>query len=148
MMVLSVCLVGGIVAYFVLGIKFLIEDWRAFEECSSSDLAFYVIVSLTLSVFRVCSSSGGQENSDIFFLICMFYCLASLELGMFTWGIVEIYEKAENCEKLQQSNLWNFAAFTTVLQGVALVIFCSLPLVMCMGLRSPPQETQLSDVTV
>ena len=113
-------IVGGIISYFVFGIKYLIEDYELFNACENSNLWIYVLITLIITS----NKNTINQNIELVYNNYRIYVMAGLiEFGFAIWGYVELFLK--NCDSLQSSNLWKFGLTTAILQTIFGSIFIS-----------------------
>ena len=113
-------IVGGIISYFVFGIKYLIEDYEIFNACEYSNLWIYVLITLIITS----NKNTINQNIELVYNNYRIYVMAGLiEFGFAIWGYVELFFK--NCDSLQSSNLWKFGLTTAILQTIFGSIFIS-----------------------
>ena len=130
--ILYFAFVGLAITYYVLAIKFLVEDYRDAKDCNL-DLWIYVLVSLIMAFTRsgsIKSSDDKNNNNEASPYICVLICIGLIEAGMASWGGVELWEKS--CADLKQTNLWTIGFVTFIMQassaGICLILF---PVVLC-----------------
>ena len=132
---LSMISIGLIVSYPVLGIKFLIDDYDISNNCKSSYLWEYVLVSIIISLLyilflmlrKVYYENSNQTNSLVF-IVPGFIILA-----LVFWGGFELFDSS--CNVLLKSNLWKFALVTFAIQIVAVLILLFLPLLIIISIK-------------
>ncbi len=123
-------LIGGVVAYYVFGIMYLIRYYQECKDCSKSELWAYVLTALLAGVLRggVRNTDKKENNSDADSTpICIIICLGLVELGLASWGGIELWDKS--CDNLVNTNLWKFAFATFCIQATSAVI--ALVIVPC-----------------
>lgn len=119
------------ICYVVFGILYLVQDYNVWNDCESdSNLWPYVLVGIILSLNKV--NAKDMDDSDAIITLC---CGFLIELGLASWGGVELYDKIGNCTDLRESNLWKFGLATFILQLVFCAILLIIPLIMCFANR-------------
>ena len=130
-MLLGIAFVAGYIAYIVMGIKFLIQDYAVAHACVDSSLWAYVLVGVIMSWSRLngISNAKKQNNSDESdgtTMCASLICYALFEFGFAIWGGIELYEHA--CEALSQAQIWTFAKVTFALQLTSGCLMVCAPL--------------------
>tara|TARA_A100001015_G_scaffold76395_1_gene84764 strand:- start:2685 stop:3188 length:504 start_codon:yes stop_codon:yes gene_type:complete len=116
-------LMGGVVAYYVFGIMYLIRYYQEFKDCSKSELWAYVLTSLVAGFLRggIRNTDKKTNNSDADAApICIIICIGFIDAGLASWGGIELWNKS--CDNLVSTNLWKFAFATFCIQTSAAVI--------------------------
>jgi hypothetical protein len=115
----------------VFAIKFLVDNYDDAKDCNL-DLWIYVLVSIILAFTRSGSikSSDDKNNNEESPFICVLICIGLIEVGLASWGGVELWEKS--CVDLKETNLWTIGLVTFIIQvssaGICLVV---APIVLC-----------------
>lgn len=139
-------LAAGSVAYFVLGIIYLVQDYDSANDCNGSNLWAYVLVSLILFCGRGGAGRGGAiDEKGAGVAICALICLGLIESGLSIWGGIELWVNADGCSDLKDSELWTFGLVSFSLQAASAgICFVIAPIAICCVLsrtkaRSPSQ---------
>lgn len=127
--------IGLVVSYPVLGIKFLIDDYDISNNCGSSYLWEYVLVSIIISflyllflMLRKIYYGDTNETNPLVFLVPGF-----IMLGLVFWGGFEIFDRL--CNDQLNSDLWKFALVTFTIQIIAVLILLFLPLLVIISIK-------------
>uniref|UniRef100_A0A6C0EHS7 Transmembrane protein n=1 Tax=viral metagenome TaxID=1070528 RepID=A0A6C0EHS7_9ZZZZ len=119
------------ICYVVFGILYLVQDYNVWNDCESdTNLWPYVLVAIILSLNK--ANAKNMDDSDAIITLC---CGFLLELGLASWGGVELYDKIGNCTDLRESNLWKFGLASFILQLVFCAIVLIIPLIICVANR-------------
>ena len=131
LLLLCLGLIGAVIAYYVFGIKFLVEDKDKNDECNSNIWTYVltsIIISFVLGSSQVKSSQKSNEDK-IFYNIL----IGLIWLGIGIWGLIE-YE-SENCDELEKTNLYKFtyviSIFQTIIGGITFLV---VTLFFCLGI--------------
>ena len=104
---LGLCLVGLITflfgSYIIYGIVVSLEYEDLVEECKDeSDLGPYIVISLIV-IFTKCLSICVFTEKDTTVYVAPF--LIIIEIALITWGLIEIFDRAKKCERI---NIFRF----------------------------------------
>ena len=126
--ILLLALVASYFTYIILGIKFLVEDYKIAKDCEQSNLWAYVLVSIIITALR--ANSKKDDKIPIEATLCALICLGMVEVTFASWGGVELWKYA--CDDLQDTSLWEFALVTFSLQlAFASIFLIIMPICMC-----------------
>ena len=115
-------IIAGVLAYIVLAIKFLVEDYDTWRDCDESNLWIYVLVSLIISV----NKKGASDSSDDNFAVLL--CACMIELGFAIWGGIELFDQVDSCPELRDSDLWSIGLATFIMQLIVGSLVVLIPL--------------------
>ena len=113
-LIIGLSFASCLIAYFITGIVFLVEDYDKWRDCTESNIWIYVLISLILFLNSGYVAKNNElKNSDYDSLI-KFIVMILMEISMVIWGAVEllIIPNYDNCQALQNSNLWYHAVLT------------------------------------
>lgn len=127
--ILLIALITGSIAYLIFGIIFLVNDFDISNDCKGSNLWAYVLTSIILSSTNtslISKNKRDQSDSDLSYMkiIVAVICNIIINSALAIWGGIEIWNKS--CHDLQDSNLWDFALSTFILQLFASAIFLTI----------------------
>jgi hypothetical protein len=127
--ILVIALITGSIAYLVFGIIFLVNDFDISNDCKGSNLWAYVLTSIILSSTNtslISKNERDKSDSDLSYMkiIVAVICNIIINSALAIWGGIEIWNKS--CHDLQDSNLWDFALSTFILQLFACAIFLTI----------------------
>jgi hypothetical protein len=127
--ILLIALITGSIAYLIFGIIFLVNDFDISNDCKGSNLWAYVLTSIILSSTNtslISKNKRDQSDSDLSYMkiIVAVICNIIINSALAIWGSIEIWNKS--CHDLQDSNLWDFALSTFILQLFASAIFLTI----------------------
>lgn len=127
--ILVIALITGSIAYLVFGIIFLVNDFDISNDCKGSNLWAYVLTSIILSSTNtslISKNERDKSDSDLSYMkiIVAVICNLIINSALAIWGGIEIWNKS--CHDLQDSNLWDFALSTFILQLFASAIFLTI----------------------
>jgi hypothetical protein len=109
----SFTLIFGSIVYYVFGILYLIEDYKKFKDCKSSNLWIYVLVSMILAFANIRSNvKKEEEDTNRPFTLVNFV----LNLILCIFGGIELFTDNKLCANLDDSSLWTFALVSFTLQ--------------------------------
>ena len=114
---LLLSLVVCFISYIIFGIIYLIKDYDVNNNCSSSYLWYYVLISLIITPFSKYNINYFYENKSYLFMIVF---IASIDLILASWGSVELFNNS--CNNLNKLNLWKFGIISFVLQILSILI--------------------------
>lgn len=127
--IIAVAFVGAVLAYIILAIMYLVQDYDIANECKGSSLWAYVLTAVILAFFR-CNAKPKENAKDKDNNICVFIFLGLIECGLAIWGGIELWDKS--CSDLSDTNLWEIGLVTFVLQVICATAFLVImPIVMC-----------------
>jgi len=115
-------IIVGALAYIVLAIKFLVEDYDTWRDCDESNLWIYVLVSLIISVNKKGASDTSDDNFAVLFCVCM------IELGFAIWGGIELFDQVDSCPELRDTGLWSIGLATFIMQLIVGSLVVLIPL--------------------
>ena len=116
-------LMGGVVAYYVFGIMYLIRYYQECKDCSKSELWVYVLTTLVTGFLHggVRYTDKKENNADADATpMCIIICLGLIDAGLASWGGIELWDKS--CDNLVNTNLWKFAFATFCIQATSAVV--------------------------
>ena len=120
-------IIGAALAYVILAIMYLVQDYDIAHECKDSSLWAYVLTAIILALFRGSVKPNDKEKDNN---MGVFICLGLIECGLAIWGGIELWEKS--CSDLTDTNLWEIGLVTFVLQVICATIFLVIiPIIMC-----------------
>ena len=140
-------IVAGIVAYFVFGIMYLVQDYTITHDCSDSSLWAYVLTAIILSFFRISAKNAKDDNTDTGVNICNLVCIGLIEMGLAIWGGIELWVKS--CDNLINTNIWKFGLATFCIQTfIAAIFLIIIPgFLMCMSCYDTNNKNNIDDVS-
>ena len=117
--------IGGVISYYVFGIKFLIKDYQTSQDCDS-DLGNFVLVSLVVSFLIGYGQSKANKGEDAEVKLCMNIVFCLFWLGWGIWGL--IITQDEDCDDLKDTNLLKFSNAISIyfISMGSLIIFMCL----------------------
>lgn len=138
--ILLIALITGSIAYLVFGIIFLVNDFDISNDCKGSNLWAYVLTSIILSSTNtslISKNKRDQSDSDLSYMkiIVAVICNIIINSALAIWGGIEIWNKS--CHDLQDSNLWDFALSTFILQLFASAIFLTILIYLLIIISYP-----------
>ena len=135
-------LVGAVLAYIILAIMYLVQDYDIANECKGSSLWAYVLTAIILAFFRSNAKSDDKNGPNI----GVFILLGFIECGLAIWGGIELWEKS--CSDLSDTNLWQIGLITFILQVMCATIFLIIvPLAMCCIVYKDSNEMHRSSTS-
>ena len=138
---------GGVIAYLVYGIKFLVRDYAVCDACAKSTLWTYALVNVILS-FGSCAAARNNGNSDDAASesrsVSAIVCCVLVYGGLAAWGAVELFVRA--CDDVRSANIWTFALVTFAIQcfAVFFTLIC-LPLASCVVVAAADARARVSE---
>ena len=118
-------IIGAALAYIILAIMYLVQDYDIANECKGSSLWAYVLTAVILGFFRSNAKPKEKDNNT-----CVLIFLGLIECGLAIWGGIELWEKS--CSDLSDTNLWEIGLVTFVLQVICATVFLVImPIIMC-----------------
>jgi hypothetical protein len=114
----------SILAYLVIGIIFLVQDYNIWNNCYGSTLWIYVLVSIILTINK-CNFKVDTDD----FVIIQLVCYLLIELSLSIWGGIELFDISSNCTKLEYSNLRIYGLVTFSMQLLTIIILIVIPLI-------------------
>jgi len=91
----------SILAYFILTIIFLSQDYSIYKMCPESHIWPYVLVGM---IFLV-----------PIFLIKKMYLIMIIEFPLMIWGMAELFQY-DKCVELRNIHLWNIGLMTCIIE--------------------------------
>jgi hypothetical protein len=127
---------AGIIAYFVFGIMYLVQDYNISHDCTGSSLWAYVLTAIILALLRSYTKKTIDEDEDNKTKICSLVCLIFIEMGLAIWGGIELWDKS--CDNLVNTNIWKFGLATFYIQifTASLFLIIILTLFTCFILNN------------
>lgn len=118
-------LIGGLISYYVFGIKFLIKDYQTSQDCNS-DVGNFVLVSLIVAFILGGSQANANKSNDPGIKTCVNIFLSFFWLGWGIWGF--IITQDEDCEDLENTNLVKYSNVISIyfISMGSLIIFICL----------------------
>lgn len=118
-------LIGGVISYYVFGIKFLIKDYQTSQDCNS-DVGNFVLSSLIVTFILGGGQANANKNNDPGIKTCVNIFLSFFWLGWGVWGF--IITQDEDCEDLENTNLVKYSNVISIyfLSMGSLIIFICL----------------------
>ena len=138
-------ILGGILgicflAYLVVGIVFLVQDYNIWDNCHGSNLWPYVLVSLLCTINK--GNYKDINDNGIPIVVCCF----CIELGLSIWGGIELFDLCSNCNELENSNLWIYGVVTFSIQLLTIILIIFIPLIYYKftinDIEVTPEKTQ------
>jgi hypothetical protein len=129
-------IIGAALAYIILAIMYLVQDYDIANECKDSSLWAYVLTAVILALFRSnAKPNDTKKDNNMGVLIC----LGLIECGLAIWGCIELWEKS--CSDLSDTNLWKIGLVTFILQVICATVFLVvMPIVMyCIVFKDSKQ---------
>ena len=125
MLLVLLGVIGGVISYYVFGIKFLIKDYQTSQDCDS-DLGNFVLVSLVVSFLIGYGQSKANKGEDAEVKLCMNIVFCFFWLGWGIWGL--IITQDEDCDDLKDTNLLKFSNAISIyfISMGSLIIFMCL----------------------
>ena len=130
-------LIAGAICFLVFGIIFLVNDWDIYKACSGSNMGPYVIVALILTGGN--GRVAKKDDKEIAEMIATYIFYFLLNVGLASWGGVELWQKS--CTDLKDTNLWKFSLAIFILQTVSAVIIILIPIIGCIVLKDSSEST-------
>ena len=124
---LGAFIIVGSVVWFVYGIIFLVNDYHIADDCSGSNLWAYVLVAIILYWQKVNAKNIGDEES-----FGILICSAIVDFSLAIWGATELFDKADGCDELTNSNLWKFGLATFIIQIIFGSLIILIPVSICL----------------
>ena len=125
--ILSLALISGLVAYIVLGIIYLIQDYDLSNECKGCNLWAYVLVFLILSCMNIGIKNDSDEPLDNSLIKILIGGILNLSLSI--WGGIELWNNSHSCDVFN-SNLWKFGLSSFILQLFICFISLLVPIIL------------------
>ena len=125
-------IIGGGIAYYVFGIKYLVKNYDESEECNSS-IGDYVITSLVLSWVLAGGQSQSAKGEDLATKVWANIILGFVWIGIGIWGFIITEE--EQCDKIVDTPLWRFANVISIIQlsiGSVSTFICAVTIIWVM----------------
>jgi len=143
-----IALLAGSITYTVFGIMFLINDYEVCHDCDDSHLWEYVLVILIL---QICSGKGGsstnsnKDNEENYLVLLI---IGIIQGGFAIWGGIELFDKANKCEDVKNSDIWIWGVVSFSIQClIAFIGFCPLLYFTVKGCLSCVKNIQTIQVT-
>ena len=150
----GICLVttvGCVLAYIIMGIIVLVEDYNVWRDCENdSELWPYCLVAILLytigSTVVSKNATSDDRNENPKGEIIALACGVLIELGLAIWGAIELFDKSEStcctthhsknfingtCHELTATRLWTFGLVTNIISWI-IIVLCIVILVVLM----------------
>lgn len=130
--IFSLGFIAAVIAFYVFGIMFLVDDYDLCKECEGSSLWAYILTTLILSL---CNGGSAKKKERTNIESLLFFILTFiLNTSMGIWGGVELWVKS--CATLSGSNIWIFGTWTFGLQMTCCLLSLIAILIVCCKLSS------------
>lgn len=116
--VTAIAFIVGTILYYVFGILYLVQDFEKFNDCKSSKLWIYVLITMIFSFFNLHSNVKKDEVNNLVYFVHFLF-----NAGLCIFGGIELFGD-KLCANLEDSNLWTFALVSFSLQIFAAFMFC------------------------
>ena len=139
---------GGVIAYLVYGIKFLVHDYAVCDACAKSALWAYALVNVILSLGSFTAARNNNNNDDDASSephpVGAIVCCVLVYGGLAAWGAVELFVRA--CDDVRSAKIWTFALVTFAIQcfAVFFALVC-LPLASCVIVAAANARARVSE---